>query len=67
MGFDPDTGLAYKCDLCDGDPQCVRACERSAITFLEEFELHYPRLMDSAHRFLRTMKVSVAHTEIREA
>jgi Fe-S-cluster-containing hydrogenase component 2 len=65
MGFDPNTGLAYKCDLCDGDPQCARACKRSAIVFLGGSDLHYPRMVDSVHRFLRTMKMSVATTETR--
>jgi carbon-monoxide dehydrogenase iron sulfur subunit len=23
----PDKGVAYKCDLCDGDPQCVAFCQ----------------------------------------
>ena len=31
MGFDTDLGLAYKCDLCGGDPQCVRVCQPKAI------------------------------------
>jgi len=24
-------GIAYKCDLCGGDPKCVRACNLSAL------------------------------------
>jgi len=27
--------LAYKCDLCDGDPSCVKECEFGAILFQE--------------------------------
>jgi Fe-S-cluster-containing hydrogenase component 2 len=23
----PDRGVAYKCDLCDGDPQCIAFCQ----------------------------------------
>ncbi|RJR39532.1 MAG: 4Fe-4S dicluster domain-containing protein [Desulfobacteraceae bacterium] len=56
MGFDPDLGLAYKCDLCDGDPQCVKACEKGAITFLNGFDLHYPKMMDSAFKFVGIVK-----------
>jgi Fe-S-cluster-containing hydrogenase component 2 len=59
MGFDPDLGLAYKCDLCDGDPQCVKACDQGAIAFLSGFDLHYPKMMDSASKFLGTMKTRV--------
>jgi Fe-S-cluster-containing hydrogenase component 2 len=60
MGFDKDIGLAFKCDLCDGHPQCVRACRKGAITFLGGFDLHYPRMVDSASRLLQTMKWRVA-------
>ncbi len=24
--MDPDKNIAVKCDLCGGDPQCVKAC-----------------------------------------
>jgi Fe-S-cluster-containing dehydrogenase component len=60
MGFDPDIGLAYKCDLCEGDPECVRVCDQGAIAFLGGFDLHYPRMMDSASRFFLTIKGRVA-------
>jgi hypothetical protein len=26
----PDTGLPLFCDLCDGNPQCVKACDRQS-------------------------------------
>lgn len=61
MGFDIEIGLAYKCDLCDGEPQCVKACSQGAIAFLKGRDLHHPRMMDSASKFLRTMKIHVAN------
>lgn len=30
-----DTGLCTKCDLCGGDPQCVKYCPANAITYIE--------------------------------
>lgn len=30
LRMNPDTGKPMFCDLCGGDPQCVRACERIA-------------------------------------
>ncbi|CCK82334.1 MULTISPECIES: 4Fe-4S dicluster domain-containing protein [Desulfobacula] len=33
MHLNPETEKAYKCDLCDGDPQCVTWCPTKAITF----------------------------------
>jgi carbon-monoxide dehydrogenase iron sulfur subunit len=60
MGFDPDLGLAYKCDLCDGDPQCVRACQAKAIEYVEGHELHQARMMDSASKIFNAIRNQVA-------
>ncbi len=30
MAFAHDFGFPYKCELCDGEPQCVRVCEKKA-------------------------------------
>ena len=29
----PKMGVAYKCDLCGGDPQCVKVCNLSALKY----------------------------------
>ena len=34
MVYDVDAGHVAKCDLCDGDPACVKACPRGALKFL---------------------------------
>lgn len=34
MNFSISRGVAYKCDLCGGDPQCVKFCWTNAIEFL---------------------------------
>ncbi|MCD6569792.1 MAG: 4Fe-4S dicluster domain-containing protein [Deltaproteobacteria bacterium] len=34
MKVDPVTGQVIKCDLCGGDPQCVKYCIDHAITFI---------------------------------
>lgn len=33
--YNPDTKKALKCNLCDGDPACARACPTGAIEFAE--------------------------------
>ena len=33
--FNPFSGKVDKCDLCNGDPQCVAACPTDAITYLD--------------------------------
>lgn len=30
---DPEKGVAYQCDLCDGDPVCVKHCHPGALSF----------------------------------
>lgn len=34
MILDPDTGLAAMCDLCDGDPACVKLCVQGALRYV---------------------------------
>ncbi len=34
MNFNTDTRKVFKCDLCDGDPQCVRFCDMKAVDFV---------------------------------
>lgn len=31
IALHPETGKAFKCDLCDGDPQCVRFCQNPEV------------------------------------
>jgi anaerobic carbon-monoxide dehydrogenase iron sulfur subunit len=33
--LNPDTHKAFKCNLCDGDPACVKSCPTGAIEFAE--------------------------------
>jgi phenylglyoxylate dehydrogenase beta subunit len=35
VDFHAGATVASKCDLCDGDPQCIKACPASAISFLK--------------------------------
>lgn len=34
-GINPLSGEIFKCELCDGDPECVKFCEEKAIMYLE--------------------------------
>ncbi len=36
--FDPEARVARKCDLCGGDPQCVKFCISGALQFVEAEE-----------------------------
>jgi len=36
MGFDAERGVARKCDLCGGDPECIKGCPRNIIHLVRE-------------------------------
>ncbi len=59
MAFNKDRGFAFKCDLCDGKPECVRVCEPKALDFVEGHTLHYPRMRDAAMRQYQVMRKMV--------
>jgi anaerobic carbon-monoxide dehydrogenase iron sulfur subunit len=48
MGFDLNLGLAFKCDLCGGSPECVNVCEPKALDYVEPFHLSHPRMVETA-------------------
>ena len=48
MGFDPDRGQSVKCDLCGGDPECVRVCETGALEYAEPEMLQVPQMVCAA-------------------
>ncbi|MBE0479773.1 MAG: 4Fe-4S dicluster domain-containing protein [Dehalococcoidia bacterium] len=35
MGYDSDRGISEKCDLCGGDPECVKHCFYNALEYKE--------------------------------
>jgi Fe-S-cluster-containing hydrogenase component 2 len=39
MSFNTIDKQVFKCDLCDGDPQCVRFCEEKAVDFVDADEV----------------------------
>jgi Fe-S-cluster-containing hydrogenase component 2 len=57
MNFNIKDKQVFKCDLCDGDPQCVRFCEEKAIDYLEMDDVSIYKKRDAATR------VSVAGKE----
>lgn len=36
ISHDAERGFCYKCDLCHGDPECVKWCFTKAIDYVEE-------------------------------
>ena len=50
MVFASDLGIAYKCELCDGEPQCVNVCEPKALEYAEPHRLQRKRAEHAAAR-----------------
>ena len=48
--FNPVSGKVDKCDLCDGNPQCVEACPTSAITYVDAGSTGTSRMRSWAER-----------------
>lgn len=56
MDFDEDQASAYKCDLCDGAPECVRVCEAKAIDYVDVNQLNYYRLKESSGKYYHVVR-----------
>ena len=46
----PVTKKSFKCDLCDGDPACVRVCEPKAIQFVDASTANMMKRWEAADR-----------------
>ncbi|MEM2901778.1 MAG: 4Fe-4S dicluster domain-containing protein [Candidatus Bathyarchaeia archaeon] len=43
LTLDPVTGKAIKCDLCGGDPECVKHCPKKVLYYVEPNKAAYLR------------------------
>lgn len=60
MHFDPVDRKVAKCDLCDGDPQCVRFCDMKAVDYVVANDVHLRRKRDAAKKFSVAQKEAAA-------
>ncbi len=51
MNFDPDKGVAIKCDLCKGVPQCVRYCPMGALEYIDADKISIKKKYVVAEKF----------------
>lgn len=56
---DHDDGHVLKCDLCDGDPTCVKVCPTGALTFEEVSKETFRKLMENADRIPVLVKMAI--------
>ena len=60
---DKDTGKVFKCDLCDGDPTCVKVCPTGALTFEEVSRETHLKLLANADRIPGLVRKAMAVEE----
>jgi len=53
---DPRTGKAEKCDLCDGDPVCVKVCSQQALSFVSAEEESQHRKRSGVEKYLEHLR-----------
>ena len=54
--FDREAGVAGKCDLCGGDPACVRFCTSGALRYIEAEGAAETRRETLDARLIRSMR-----------
>ena len=60
MSFNVIDKQVLKCDLCDGEPQCVRFCDRKAVDFVSPDEVSIDKKRTAAER-LSKVKEAAEH------
>jgi Fe-S-cluster-containing hydrogenase component 2 len=60
MSFNPTDRQVFKCDLCDGDPQCVRFCEVKAVDFIDAAKVSINKRRKAAKRVSSASKEAAA-------
>ena len=59
ISVDPVSNIAFKCDLCGGDPECVKYCEVEAISYVPLDRL------DSSMKRSKSVKISELYALMR--
>jgi Fe-S-cluster-containing hydrogenase component 2 len=60
MNFNPGAKKVFKCDLCDGEPQCVRFCDMKAVDYVDSRKESSVRKRDAALKMAEAKKVGSA-------
>lgn len=60
MNFNVIDRKVFKCDLCDGDPQCVRFCEVKAVDYVDADRVSTLKKKSAAEKISAARKEAVA-------
>ena len=58
MSMDPATRKMVKCDLCDGEPTCVKFCETKALQYEEMGTASARKMRATARKMLESMRAA---------
>lgn len=61
MGYDSVKGIAEKCDLCGGDPECVKNCFYGALEFTQASNAVAHKSRDFAQRMKQSYTQEAQH------
>jgi len=53
----PDLSYPFKCNLCGGDPECVKACPKKALLYIPEHTLGQAHRMESVLKYAHMREV----------
>ena len=56
MRWNPKRGRVFKCDLCHGDPQCVRFCDTKAVDYVEISNIQTDRMRELAETYSERLR-----------
>ena len=56
MNFSIIDRKVFKCDLCDGDPQCVRFCDMKAVDYVHAGDVSTEKKRSAAERLSKAAK-----------
>lgn len=62
IGIDVKRGKVIKCDLCEGDPVCVKFCDPEALQYVPTTSLNLMKQRAAAEKFSELMKKLLAPT-----
>src|SRR5512136_1803872 len=60
MNFNVIDRKVFKCDLCDGDPQCVRFCDMKAVDYQDATDVSILKKREAAKRISIASKEGAA-------
>jgi Fe-S-cluster-containing hydrogenase component 2 len=60
MNFNVMDRKVFKCDLCDGDPQCVRFCEVKAVDYVDADRVSVSKKKAAAEKISAARKEAAA-------